>query len=411
MTVAVDLVLGSLNLAQLHAFTVIAERGSASRAAAHLLRAQSAVTRSLRELEVALGEPLMERCPSGMRPTSVGEAVLERAVRVFAELRGLAPRRAPQPVREMRVPPGAIPSYLLNTRRLQSLVALVRHRHMQSAAQTLGVSQPAVSSAIKILEAGLGSPLFDRTARGLRLTSDGEAFVFRVRRALNELRHIPEDVAAVRGSIRGSVTVGALPFARTMILPEAVAHVRRDYPGVHVVTDESAYEALLAGLRAGDVDFIIGALRPAAPGGDVRAEALLGTGMVALTRHGHPLAGERGLTPDRLAGADWILPRRHTPARAILDTLFTRLHLPPPLAAVETGDLAMIRGLLMRTDMVAVLSAQQVHYELRAGQLAILDVPLAHTEREIGLTMRAAGEPSPAARRLLDAIRAVARQT
>lgn len=389
-----------LNLAQFYTFTMIAADGSASRAAARLLRAQSAVTRALRELEATLGEPLMERVPTGMRVTPVGRAVLERGRRVFAELGELVRRRD-----------ATIPTYLLNTRRLQLLVALVRHRHMPSAAQAMGVSQPAVSSAIKILETGAGTALFHRTARGVRLTSDGEGFAFRVRRALNELRHLPEDVAAVRGRIRGAVTVGALPFARTLILPEAVARVRRDHPDVRVVTDESAYEVLLAGLRAGDVDLILGALRPADLAGDVRAEPLVTESMVALTRRGHPLAGERGLRLDQLSRADWVLPRRHTPARAILDRLFVRLGLDPPVPAVETGDLATVRGLLLRTDMVAVLSAQQVHYELRAGQLAVLDVALAGTDRQIGLTLRAAGEPSPAAQKLIDAIRAVARQT
>ena len=65
----------------------------------------------------------------------------------------------------------------------------------------------------------------------------------------------------LRGSIQGSVTVGALPLGRTLILPEAIARVIGQYPGVRVVTDESAYETLVGSLRAGDVDFILGALR------------------------------------------------------------------------------------------------------------------------------------------------------
>lgn len=55
--------------------------------------------------------------------------------------------------------------------------------------------------------------------------------------------------------------------------------------------------------------------------------------------------------------------------------------------------------------MAAALSAQQLHHEIRSGQLVVLDVPLHNTRREIGLTMRAAGTPSPAARALIDAIR------
>ncbi|QGZ64519.1 LysR family transcriptional regulator [Paraburkholderia acidisoli] len=400
-----------IHLAQLRVFTIVVEEGSAARAALRLFRAQSAVTRALRELEDALGEPLMERHASGMLPTPVGRAVYERACRVFAELEQLAQWSAARQTRARAIAAGAIPPYLLNTRRLQLLVALVRHQHMPSAAQALGVSQPAVSSAMRILETGAGAALFHRTARGVQLTSEGETFALRVRRALNELRHIPDDIAAVQGSIRGFVTVGALPFSRTLILPEAIARVRRAWPGVHVITDESAYETLVAGLRAGDIDFILGALRPTDPASGVHAEPLISENMVALVRPDHPLAGKRRLRLEQLAEAEWILPRKHTPARSMLDALFVRAGLEPPVPAVETADLATIRGLLLRTDMIAVLSAHQVHYELQTGHMAILNVPLAQTERDIGLTMRAAFEPSPAARKLADAIREVARET
>ncbi|CAE6824002.1 hypothetical protein R69749_08323 [Paraburkholderia domus] len=79
-----------LNLTKLRVFTIVVERGSASRAAAQLFRAQSAVTRSVRELEETLGEQLLERRPSGMLPTPVGRAVDERSRRIFAELHALA---------------------------------------------------------------------------------------------------------------------------------------------------------------------------------------------------------------------------------------------------------------------------------------------------------------------------------
>jgi LysR family transcriptional regulator of gallate degradation len=61
--------------------------------------------------------------------------------------------------------------------------------------------------------------------------------------------------------------------------------------------------------------------------------------------------------------------------------------------------------------MVAALSSHQMQYECELGQLAVLDVPMPNTARDIGLTLRAAAEPSPAARKLIDAIRAVVAQS
>ncbi|MGF6721312.1 LysR family transcriptional regulator of gallate degradation [Paraburkholderia sp. GAS41] len=394
-----------LNLAHLRAFKLVADTGSATRAAADLFRAQSAVTRSVKELESALGEPLFERKPSGMLPTPTGRAVLKRCERIFAEIGALALWSATRQARRRVPAEGALPAYLLNTRRLQIFVALARHRHMPTAANSFGISQPAVSSAIRVLESGSGLRLFHRSPRGILLTTEGETFLLHVGRALNELRHVPDDIAELHGNIQGAVTVGALPLGRTLILPNAIERLTARHPGVRVVTDESAYEMLVARLRAGDIDFILGALRDNDPGSGLHNERLMTENMVALARRDHPLANARGLTIADLRHAQWILPRSNAPTRALFDSQFRRAKLKSPMPTVETADLAVIRGLLLRTDMVAAVSAQQLHYECESGQLVVLDVPFHNTERNIGLTLRAEGTPSPAARAAIDAIR------
>lgn len=394
-----------LNLAQLRAFRLVADTGSATRAAAALYRAQSAVTRSVQELETALGEPLFERKPSGMLPTAVGRVVLERCARIFGELEALAHWCASRQARRRALPEGALPAWLLNTRRLQLFVALARHRHMPSTASAFAISQPAVSSAMRVLESGSGVTLFHRGPRGVLLTAEGETFLLHVRRALNELRHVPDDIAALHGNVQGAVTVGALPLGRTLILPAAIARLNTRHPGVRVVTDESAWDLLVAGLRAGDIDFILGALRENDAASGLTNERLMSEDMVVLVRREHPLAREKGLSIADLRNAQWIVPRIHSPARLLFEAQFRRLKLKPPTPAVETADLAVIRGLLLGTDMVAALSAQQLHYECQTGQIVALDLPLHNTRRDIGLTLRAESAPSPAARALIDAVR------
>ena len=393
-----------LSLAHLRTFRLVAGTGSVTRAAAALSRAQSAVTRSVKELESALGAQLFDRSPSGMLPTAVGQVVLLRCERIFVELLELAQWCAAR--QEEQLPgDGSIPAYLLNTRRLQLFIALARHRHMASTAKAFDVSQPAVSMAVRTLEIDSGLTLFHRNPRGILLTREGETFLLHVRRALNELRHVPDDIAALHGKIQGVVTVGALPLGRTLILPGAIAMATAKHPGVRVVTDESAYETLIAGLRAGDIDFILGALRDYDSSSGLKNERLTSEDMVVLVRRDHPLTHAHDSTIADLRDAQWILPRRNAPTRGVFETQFRRLKLPPPMPTVETADLAVIRGLLFNTDMVAALSAQHLHYEIRSGQLVALDVKLHNTQRDIGLTVRALDTLSPAACALIDAIR------
>jgi LysR family transcriptional regulator of gallate degradation len=201
---------------------------------------------------------------------------------------------------------------------------------------------------------------------------------------------------------------GALPLGRTLISPDAAARIGATFPGIRVCTDQSPYDVLAAALRAGDIDFILGALRPEAEtAGQVRVP-LLREGTVVVARHDHPLAASSRLSLDAFADARWILPRSHAPARGILDARFHHAGLPPPAAAVETADLALIRGLLLHTDMLAAVSAHQLHYEITSGELTILHIAMDGTKRIIGLLLREGSQPSPTTLAMIEAVTAVA---
>ena len=385
------------HLMQVRAFIRIAEHGSVSRASRVLLRAQSVVTRAIGDLEKSLQVQLFERHASGMLLTPYGKAILPRARRVLAELEAI-PALLGHAAHE--------PLYLLQTRRLEVFVKLCETQHMQTVANAFGLTQPAISAALKVLEDGAGKTLFERSARGLQPTRASLEILYPVRRALNELRHIAADVALIRGTLQGLVTVGALPLGRTRILPQAIVQLLERHPGVRVATNESPFNLLAMELRAGDVDFVFGALRSTDYASDLYGEHLLDEDMLVLARRGHPLLG-RTVTLPELETARWVLPRANTPARLLLDERFAQMGQQALEPVVETGDMAIIRGLLMRSDLLAIVSAHQLEYELASGELQRLDVQLPQTQRPIGLIYRRNGLHSPAAQALIDAIREV----
>jgi LysR family transcriptional regulator of gallate degradation len=386
-------------LMQIRAFVRVAEHGSISRACEVLLRAQSVITRAIRDLEIRLDVPLFERHASGMLLSAYGKAILPRALRVLAELEAI-PALLGHAAHE--------PLYLLQTRRLEIFVKLCETRHMQTVAKAFGLTQPAISAALKTLEDGAGKGLFERTARGLQPTQASHDILYPIRRALNDLRRIDADVAAIKGSLQGMVMVGALPLGRTRILPQAIVQLLEQHPGVRIASNESPFNLLALELRAGDVDFVFGALRASDYASDLYGEELLTEEMVILVRRGHPLLG-RPLSLSALDDARWVLPRADTPARLLLEAHFQRIGSPAPEPVVETGDMAIIRGLLMRSDMLAVVSAHQLEYEMASGELQPLALALHDTLRPIGLIYRSNGLPSPAAEALMTQIRRVVR--
>jgi LysR family transcriptional regulator of gallate degradation len=391
------------SLMHVRAFVRVAYHGSVSKASVALFRAQSVVTRSISELESRLDVSLFERHANGMRLTDFGERLLPRARRVLAELEtvpsllGGGDRQVVEPL------------YLFQVRRLQVFVKLCETHHMQTVASLFGLSQPAVSATLKVLERGCGRPLFERTPRGLLPTRASHEILFPIRRALNELRHFETDITAIRGSLQGVVHVGALPLGRTRILPEAIVRLMAEHAAIQVITNESPFNLLATELRSGDVDFILGALRSEGYASDLVGESLLTEEMVVLARREHPLCCKTA-SHEELSAAQWVLPRAGSPARQMLDECFMRFGIASPLPVVESGDLAIIRGLLLRSDMLAAVSAHQLEQEIASGELCILPLEMKQTTRAIGLTYRNGCLHSPVAQALMDMIRRVIRE-
>src|SRR4030095_11759020 len=222
-------------LRQLRAFLAVADQGSANRAGIALFRAQSAVSRSIHKLESELGVALFERRARGMLMTEYGRALLVRARRVHAEMQRARTELAAV-VDKGSVRNAPIFGMLTPERRVRAFVALTDQHHMPSVADGLGITQPAVSMAVRAMEESIGAAVFERTARGMIPTPAGAALALRLKRALAEIRHAAADIAALRGITQGTVTVGALPLGRTRLLPECIAGVVSRYPGLRIAT-------------------------------------------------------------------------------------------------------------------------------------------------------------------------------
>ena len=94
----------------------------------------------------------------------------------------------------------------------------------------------------------------------------------------------------------------------------------------------------------------------------------------------------------------------NTPNRTLFELALTQRGLPQPDLVVETSDLAVLRGVLVNSDLLTAISPRQLSYELRAGLLQILPFPLPDTRRVIGVTQRTDSVASPGAKILIEEI-------
>jgi LysR family transcriptional regulator of gallate degradation len=382
-----------LSLRRLRAAVAVCEHGSVARAADAVHRSAAATTRAVLELEAQFGRPLFERSRQGLRPTDIGRVALPRIARALAQLR----------LAEDEVAPGSLLAAKVTHQQLQVAIALAEQQTQTRAAQSLRVTQPAVTRTLRELEGLVRKPLFFRSARGMVATAQGQQLVRRAKLSLAEIDAMAEEVAAHLGRVQGRVVVGVPPLSAALLVPRAVDRLLRCQPALHVAVVEGTHEALLGGLRCGEVDLIVGALREASD--EVRQTVLFDDELRVVVRPGHRLARRRSAALDELVHEPWVVPREGVPARARFERVFSDAGLPLPARRVEACSLVVVRGLLLEGDRVTMASPHQMHHELASGQLVTLPVDLGDTARPIGIAVRADAQPTRAVQSFIAQLR------
>jgi DNA-binding transcriptional LysR family regulator len=378
------------NLRHLRALSVIAAHGSMNAAAQAVNLSQPALTQGLAKLERQFGVPLFDRRPDGVTPTEAGVLMSERATAAFAHLTAAAQRRGLRGF--------ARPEQLMTASQLHAFLALADAGSFVGAAAATGLSQPALHRAARDLEQICGIALAERRGRGVVLTAAGRRLARGIRLAARE---IGAGIAEIAGEDEsGTIAIGAMPLCRALILPRAIAAFVGGTPRAVVDVAEGSWRELVEPLRDGVIDLMIGALRDETPHG-LQQRPLFTDRLAVIARAGHPLATDPAPSLEGLARHGWIVGQAGTPLRAHWQALFAG-HAPE--APIECGSVMVIRGVLRDSDLLTLLSPDQVALEMRSGILTMIGRPLAEGVRTIGITTRAGWRPTAAQRRFIDLV-------
>jgi LysR family cyn operon transcriptional activator len=139
-------------------------------------------------------------------------------------------------------------------RQLRYFMAVAESSHFTKGAEKVAVSQPSLSVQIAALEAELGTPLFDRLGRQVRLTEAGRLLHGHAERIMRELEMASQSIRELAGGEQGRLIVGALSTVNTYVVPPLVCRFKQRFPRVHLQIRAQASAVVEEDLLANRVD-------------------------------------------------------------------------------------------------------------------------------------------------------------
>jgi len=256
---------------------------------------------------------------------------------------------------------------------LLSLLKIEELGSINKAAQALHVSQPSLARSISRLEKLLEVKIFERTAKGVYLTSFGTVLMDHARIIDAEIRHTIETIDALKGKATNLLRIGTTPLVLTQILPAALEALRRDFPSISVKVIEGARPTLLQKLRLSEIDIVLATVPQEWDAPGIVSHALFSLNPCVVVKAGHPLTDKVSLKLHQLAvDQAWILPRSNGSVYEHISRTFRRAGAEAPVSYIEVGSADATKTLLQSTDLLGIMPEEIIANELSKGQLAVL---------------------------------------
>jgi len=292
---------------------------------------------------------------------------------------------------------------------LQALVASAEAGSIRGAARALGLSQAAVTRALRELEASERLPLLVRAPEGIGFTEYGKALLTHAKLVLNQLEHAQNDLARMRGRVEGRLSVGVTPWITLTFLAETVLLFRERMPEVRLELYESLMAVAQPLLRDGSMDFALGQLQPGAAAQEFASEPVLTYETSVMVRAGHRREQARSI--HELLDEDWVLNFAPDGQAALVDYLFTRHGAQiDDRRIVRAQSLAMLQTMLEQADMCSWCPTILSHVQPFGGRMRALALKETFEPRQLGIVTRRNSTLSSAACCFIDCLLQVIRR-
>ncbi|EAT8442160.1 LysR family transcriptional regulator [Salmonella enterica] len=295
-------------------------------------------------------------------------------------------------------------SQRIRLRHLHTFVAVAQQGTLGRAAETLNLSQPALSKTLNELEQLTGTRLFERGRLGAQLTVPGEQFLTHAVKVLDALNTAGQALNRKEDASADVVRVGALPTAALGILPAAIGRFHQQQKSTSLQVATMNNTMLLAGLKSGEIDLGIGRMSDPELMGGLNYELLFLESLKLVVRPGHPLLQET-ITLSRVMEWPVVVSPKGTVPRQNAEALLQSQGCKMPAGCIETLSASLSRQLTVDYDYVWFVPSGAVKEDLRQATLVSLPVPTQSAGEPIGILTRVDIPLSTGTQMLIAAIR------
>ncbi|EDE2533258.1 LysR substrate-binding domain-containing protein [Salmonella enterica] len=295
-------------------------------------------------------------------------------------------------------------SQRIRLRHLHTFVAVAQQGTLGRAAETLNLSQPALSKTLNELEQLTGTRLFERGRLGAQLTVPGEQFLTHAVKVLDALNTAGQALNRKEDASADVVRVGALPTAALGILPAAIGRFHQQQKSTSLQVATMNNTILLAGLKSGEIDLGIGRMSDPELMGGLNYELLFLESLKLVVRPGHPLLQET-ITLSRVMEWPVVVSPKGTVPRQNAEALLQSQGCKMPAGCIETLSASLSRQLTVDYDYVWFVPSGAVKEDLRQATLVSLPVPTQSAGEPIGILTQVDIPLSTGAQMLIAAIR------
>jgi DNA-binding transcriptional LysR family regulator len=239
---------------------------------------------------------------------------------------------------------------MLEVRKIGHVVAVARHGGFARAAAALHITQSALTKSVQSVEHHLGVVLLERGPRGVRLTLEGEWFMERAARVLQEVEEIETGGSAIRDLRQGNLRIGAAPAALDTLLRDPLAAFARRFPGIRIEVTARSPEEIGPMLLRGELDVAIGALESLKTQKGLEISELYTAPVSLFVRRGHPLDSSAVPTLQEIFRYPLIGPTPPEPHYSLFRRAAVDAGSPYRQPQIVVGSFAITQRLIEQTD-------------------------------------------------------------